>query len=44
MLTSFQGMKLTILEALQTHRHKEQTCGFQGGRGKKWDGMGTWGW
>ena len=22
----------------QTHRHREQICGFQGGRGKKRDG------
>ena len=26
----------------QTHRHGEQTCGFQGG--KEWDGQGVWGW
>ena len=28
----------------QTHRHREQTCGCQGGGGKKWDGLGVWGW
>ena len=28
----------------QTHRHKEQTCGCQGGWGKEWDGQGVWGW
>ena len=27
----------------QTHRHREQTCGCQGGGGKKWDGWGVWG-
>ena len=43
MLTSFKGMKLTILEALQTHRHKEQTCGRQEGKRREWDGQGVWG-
>ena len=28
----------------QTHRRGEQTCGCQGGRGRKWDGWGAWGW
>ena len=23
--------------------HEEQTCGCQGGGGKKWDGPGVWG-
>ena len=26
----------------QTHRHGEQTCGCQGGRGREWDGWGVW--
>ena len=30
-------------EQKQTHRHKEQTCGCQGKRGRKWDGLGVWG-
>ena len=28
----------------QTYRHGEQTCGCQGGGGKKWDEWGVWGW
>ena len=40
MLTSFQGMKLTILEALQIHRHKEQTCGRQEGKQPEQAGEG----
>ena len=28
----------------QTHEHREQTCGCQGRRGRKWDVLGTWGW
>ena len=28
----------------QAHRHREQTCGCQGGRGREWDGWGIWGW
>ena len=27
----------------QTHRHGEQTSGFQGGGGREWDGRGVWG-
>ena len=27
----------------QTHRHREQICGCQGGGGKEWDGLGVWG-
>ena len=27
-----------------THRHREQTCGCQRGGGRKWDGLGVWGW
>ena len=23
----------------QTHRHREQTCGCQGGAGREWDGL-----
>jgi len=30
-------------EKKQTHGHGEQTCGFQGGRGMEWDGLGVWG-
>ena len=26
----------------QTHRHREQTCGFPGG-GEECDGLGVWG-
>ena len=22
----------------QTHKHREQTCGYQGGKGREWDG------
>ena len=28
----------------QTHRHGEQTCGCQRGRGREWDELGVWGW
>ena len=28
----------------ETHGHREQTCGYQGGRGKKWDGWEVWNW
>ena len=28
-------------EQKHAHRRKEQTCGFQGRRGKKWDGLGV---
>ena len=28
----------------KTHRHRDQTCGCQGGEGKKRDGLGIWGW
>ena len=28
----------------QTHRRREQTCGCQGGGGRKRDGLGIWGW
>ena len=24
----------------QTHRHREQTCGCQGGGDREWDGLG----
>ena len=27
----------------QTHRHREQTCGCQGGNGREWDGWGIGG-
>ena len=27
----------------QTHRHREQTCGCQGGWACGWDGVGVWG-
>ena len=27
----------------KTNKHKEQTCGCQGGGGKKWDELGVWG-
>ena len=23
---------------------REQTCGYQGGEGKEWDGQEVWGW
>ena len=26
----------------QTHRHREQTCGFQGGRGQGREDLGVW--
>ena len=28
----------------QTHRHREQTYGCQGGAGRERDGLGVWGW
>ena len=28
----------------QTHRHREQTSGCQGGGGRERDGVGGWGW
>ena len=29
----------------QTHRHREQTCGCQGGgRQREWDERGVWNW
>ena len=28
----------------QTHRHREQTCGCQGGGGWGRDALGVWGW
>ena len=28
----------------KTHRHRDQTCGCQGGEGKKRGGLGIWGW
>ena len=28
----------------QSQGHREQTCGHQGGGGRKWDGWGVWGW
>ena len=30
-------------EKTQTHRHREQTCGCQGGGEREWDGLGVWG-
>ena len=27
----------------QTHRHREQTCGCQGGGRREWDRLGVWG-
>ena len=24
--------------------HKEQTCDYQGGEGRVWDGLGAWRW
>ena len=27
----------------QTHKHGEQTCGYQGEGERKWDGLGGWG-
>ena len=27
----------------QTHNHGQQTCGYQGGRGRERDGLGVWG-
>ena len=32
------------MEEKQIHRHKEQTCGCQGGGRWGRDGPGTWGW
>ena len=31
------------IEQKQTHRHREQTCGSQGGVEKEWDEEGVWG-
>ena len=28
----------------QTHRHTEQTCGYQWGEEMKRDGLKVWGW
>ena len=28
----------------QSHRHGEQTCGYQGEARREWDGLGVWGW
>ena len=33
-------MKLSMKQK-QTHRHRDQTCGYQGGGGR--DGLGVWG-
>ena len=30
-------------ELKETHRHREQACGCQGGTGKEQDGLGFWG-
>ena len=27
----------------QTHRHREQTCGYQGGEQREQEGLGVWG-
>ena len=27
----------------EIHRHREQTCGCQGGVRREWDGLGGWG-
>ena len=26
----------------QIQRHREETCGFQGGGVREWDGLGVW--
>ena len=26
----------------EIHRHREQTCGYQGGGGWNWDGLEVW--
>ena len=26
----------------QTHKHKKQTSGCQGGQGREWEGLGVW--
>ena len=28
----------------QFHRHREQTCGCQGGGRREWKGLEVWGW
>ena len=35
-------MNLTTKQK-QTRRHREKTCGGQGGGGRVWDGLGVWG-
>ena len=35
-------MKLSTKQK-QTHRPREQTCGYQGGRGVRREGLGVWG-
>ena len=30
-------------ELKQTLRYREQTCGWQGGKGREWDELGVWG-
>ena len=37
------GTNEPIYKTKQTYRHREQTCGCQGGRGREWDGLGVWG-
>ena len=27
----------------ENHGLREQTCGYRGGRGREWDGLGIWG-
>ena len=34
----------TSIKQKQTHKHREQTCGCQGGETKEWDGLGVWSW
>ena len=36
-------MNLSTKQKL-THRHREQTCGCQGGGGRERDGLAVWGW
>ena len=35
-------MNLSVKQK-QTHRHRKQTCGYQGGGGWWRDGVGVWG-
>ena len=48
MLSLICGIKNMVQMNLSTkqeqiHKHREQTCGCQGGGGREWDRLGVWG-